>query len=78
MPRLDDARNRYVRLRASELDDGPLVLFMVLDALVNTFESVLPLLAAQLDRLETAILEDRPRPSTCNSFSRSARSSRRS
>jgi len=48
-PGLDDARSHYQRLRASEQDDGPLVLFMVLDALVNTFESVLPLLAAQLD-----------------------------
>jgi magnesium transporter len=59
---LDDARNRHQRLRASEQDDGPLVLFMVLDALVNTFESVLPLLAAQLDRLETAILVGLPMP----------------
>jgi magnesium transporter len=59
---LDDARIRYQRLRASEQDDGPLVLFMVLDALVNTFESVLPLLAAQLDRLETAILVGPPTP----------------
>ena len=59
---LDDARIRYQRLRASEQDDGPLVLFMVLDALVNTFESVLPLLAAQLDRLETAILVGSPMP----------------
>jgi magnesium transporter len=59
---LDDARRRYQRLRASEQDDGPLVLFMVLDALVNTFESFLPLLAAQLDRLETAILVGPPMP----------------
>jgi len=59
---LDVARNRYQRLRVSEQDDGPLVLFMVLDALVNTFESVLPLLAAQLDRLETAILVGQPIP----------------
>jgi magnesium transporter len=61
-PGLDDARSHYLRLRASEQDDGPLVLFMVLDALVNTFESVLPLLAAQLDRLETAILVGPPTP----------------
>jgi Mg2+ and Co2+ transporter CorA len=57
---LDNARNRYQRLRASEQDDGPLVLFMVLDALVSTFESALFLLGAQLDRLEAAILVGPP------------------
>ena len=35
---------------------------MVLDALVNTFESVLPLLAAQLDSSKTAILVGPPTP----------------
>jgi magnesium transporter len=59
---LDDARRRYQRLRASEQDDGPLVLFMVLDALVNTLESLLPRLSARLDRLEAAILVGLPTP----------------
>jgi Mg2+ and Co2+ transporter CorA len=59
---LDDARRRYERLRYVEQDDGPLVLFMVLDALVNTFESVLPRLETQLDRLESDLLAGRPKP----------------
>ena len=50
------ARHRYERLRDSEQDDGPLVLFMVLDALATTFESVLARLDAQLDELETAVV----------------------
>jgi len=59
---LDDARRRYERLRDREQDDGPLVLFMVLDALVNTFEPVIPLLDSQLDRLEAEALVGRPAP----------------
>ncbi len=59
---LADARHRYERLRNSEQDDGPLVLFMVLDALATTFESVLARLDAQLDELETAVIGGPPMP----------------
>ena len=59
---LADARHRYERLRDSEQDDGPLVLFMVLDALATTFESVLARLDAQLDELEAAVLGGPPMP----------------
>jgi Mg2+ and Co2+ transporter CorA len=59
---LADARHRYERLRDSEQDDGPLVLFMVLDALATTFESVLARLDAELDELETAVLGGPPMP----------------
>ncbi|HUZ10359.1 MAG TPA: CorA family divalent cation transporter [Acidimicrobiales bacterium] len=56
------ARHRYERLRDGEQDDGPLVLFMVLDALATTFESILARLDAQLDNLETAVLGGPPMP----------------
>jgi Mg2+ and Co2+ transporter CorA len=59
---LSDARHRYERLRDSEQDDGPLVLFMVLDALATTFESVLARQDAELDELETAVLGGPPMP----------------
>lgn len=59
---LADARHRYERLRDRDQDDGPLVLFMVLDALANTFEVVLARLDAQLDELETAVLGGPPMP----------------
>jgi Mg2+ and Co2+ transporter CorA len=59
---LADARHRYQRLRGSEQDDGPLVLFMVLDALVNTFEPVLNRLDSQLDQLEATVLVGLPTP----------------
>lgn len=59
---LADARHRYERLRDGEQDDGPLVLFIVLDALVNTFESVLPRLDAQLNKVEAAVLVGPPMP----------------
>ena len=59
---LADARHRYERLRDSEQDDGPLVLFMVLDALATTFESVLARLDAQLDELEAAVIGGPPMP----------------
>ena len=59
---LADARHRYERLRDRDQDDGPLVLFMVLDALANTFEYVLARLDAQLDELETAVLGGPPMP----------------
>ena len=61
-PGLADARHRYERLRDGEQYDGPLVLFMVLDALANTFESVLLRLDAQLDQLEAAVLVGPPMP----------------
>lgn len=59
---LADARHRYERLQVSEQNDGPLVLFMVLDALANTFESVLSRLDVQLDTLEAAVLVGPPIP----------------
>jgi Mg2+ and Co2+ transporter CorA len=59
---LADARHRYERLRDSEQDDGPLVFFMVLDALATTFESVLARLDARLDELEAAVLGGPPMP----------------
>jgi Mg2+ and Co2+ transporter CorA len=59
---LADARHRYERLRDGEQEDGPLVLFMVLDALATTFESVLARLDAQLDELEAAVLGGPPMP----------------
>ena len=59
---LDNTRHRYERLRDTERDDGPLVLFTVLDALFNTFESVLPRVDSQLDRLEAAALVGLPAP----------------
>jgi magnesium transporter len=59
---LADARHRYERLRDSEQDDGPLVLFMVLDALATTFESILARIDAQLDELETAVIGGPPMP----------------
>jgi len=59
---LSEARHRYERLRAGDQNDGPLVLFMVLDALATTFESVLARLDAQLDELEAAALGGPPLP----------------
>jgi magnesium transporter len=53
---LAEARHRYERFRESDQDDGPLVFFMVLDALATTFESVLPRLDGRLDELETEVL----------------------
>jgi magnesium transporter len=53
---MSDARHRYERFRDSDQDDGPLVLFMVLDALATTFETVLPRLEGRLDELETEVL----------------------
>jgi Mg2+ and Co2+ transporter CorA len=59
---LADARHRYERLVPSDQDDGPLVLFMVLDALATTFESVLARLDAGLDELEIAVIGGPPMP----------------
>lgn len=61
-PGLAQARQRYERLRGGDQDDGPLVLFMVLDALANTFEGVLARLDGQLDHLEATILLGPPSP----------------
>jgi len=59
---LADARHRYERLLETGQDDGPLVLFMVLDALATTFEYILAQLDARLDELETAVLGGPPTP----------------
>jgi Mg2+ and Co2+ transporter CorA len=57
---LSDARHRYERMVESDQDDGPLVFFMVLDALASTFESVLARLDYRLDELEAAVLGGPP------------------
>jgi Mg2+ and Co2+ transporter CorA len=59
---LSDARHRYERMVESDQDDGPLVFFMVLDALASTFESVLARLDYRLDELEAAVLGGPPIP----------------
>jgi Mg2+ and Co2+ transporter CorA len=57
---LAGARHRYERLLGSDQNDGPLVLFMVLDALASTFEAILARLDARLDELETAVIGGPP------------------
>ena len=61
-PGMAEARHQYERLRASDQGDGPLVLFMVLDSLVGTFEPVLARLDYRLDELEAAVLAGQPTP----------------
>jgi len=55
-PALGEAHHIYQRLRDHDQDDAPLVLFMVLDALVGSFEPVLARLDAALDEMEAAVL----------------------
>jgi magnesium transporter len=59
---LAETRDRYERLLETDQDDGPLVLFMVLDSLTSTFEAILERLDARLDDLETATLGRSPEP----------------
>ncbi len=56
------ARHRYERLVESDQDDGPLVFFMVLDALVNSFEPAIARLDSSLDELEARVLGGQSMP----------------
>jgi Mg2+ and Co2+ transporter CorA len=55
-PALDETGDLYQQLRDRDQDDAPLVLFMVLDALSASFQSVLGRLDAALDELEAHAL----------------------
>jgi len=55
-PALGEARDRYQQLRDRDQGDAPLVLFMVLDALAASFQSVLGRLDSALDELEANAL----------------------
>lgn len=57
---LDEARQLYQHLRDRDQRDGPLVLFMVLDAMVASFQPVLARLDVALDELEASALSGVP------------------
>lgn len=60
-PALAQARHRYDELRDEGKADGPLVLFLVLDDLVGSFELQFLALDARLDEIQAELLTSSPR-----------------
>ena len=55
-----EARDRYSVLRDDAKSDGPLVLFLVLDQLISSFEPELLALNERLDQIQAALLDGSP------------------
>lgn len=56
-PPLQEARDRYSTLQDNAKSDGPLVLFLVLDSLISSFEPQVLALDKRLDEIQEALLD---------------------
>jgi Mg2+ and Co2+ transporter CorA len=59
-PPLGEARDRYASLHDAAKTDGPLVLFLVLDSLVGSFEPQVLALDKRLDEIQVTLLDSSP------------------